>query len=1076
MPNRITPKFSPESPPPPKGGGESKITAATQKALCGTQFNALCSSSWSHTVVQQSDSKESVVARKILTPQEQKNCLEELFTQIETVTEIESSGSIDLELIDQLLTIESFSQNSLTQLNSKIEECDHTLPNETTQKLATLLLHIYTHLDNTQPFSREELVEIGTLTTPFIPYFESGRLFSDFISLLIITPKDRRAELIETATPYLRHTDQREIIEGIANILYQAKEDLSFEERQAIVRDAAICFDQCTEKPDDVPSYFPNILNCVNKLSKDRREIVKAISSSFSGESAGAKIFYVLSAIEPTTSLAQVKAMLSIYKGIKKTDDENDSLEILKNFFVSMVKLPEKDVGPIVDTSIKFLEIYGGCIQYSQGKLSDLATFITKVGQLPSEKRQFFAQEGGDNKHRIAASALAEKKSLKDLIHLSESVVLIPEEQVKDIVQAADQMRPIDGSPSIDRSSNFVQASLTLPAETRVSTVKTLIPFIKNPMQWDREGLEKLFALFTDLSQEETAAFIKPFKQVNTPWSLNKLTEVLTKNKELPADERGVVLSSALPYLDTVPFGLDSFMAVLTALKEIPQSNRAETINNLEPYKKTAEENHRPIQGELYAGLLTLVNKNRHVVSLLEMAAPQTEANLREIYDFFKEFKTEKIDVFHRLAKKLEPQFENERLELWGALYFSAGTLEHLTTLASNPDITQETIFTHFQNFLETSANQECVEELARIVTSVSDDDVLLWGLNFDHPLVQTAIATLAVAEQDGITNPYTIYKKHQERDLINFRPNPSVVAGEMVALDPAAFQKTSEQYNLTTSDLPEGVTETTWKDLCAPLLEHPKSEEEIVTLTGCSWDAIELSIKSPLMHSLLKSAPDQPLSILQAQFASVLWFLKEEGNEETIYKVIAGIQHCRGGKEEGIALTYNQLPPKYKIKKQVAQSGSPQENAAFEYLASFAQKYLLDQFSGTNALMKELIGKDNEISQAVHQALYLKNLIGKSVGLAHEIRFDPHTGVVYDSLLTKTPQEALEVFYKYVTPEAFAEALCQAAPPYETLSPIVSDPQSSWELEEEDDYSYRLTLAGARDLLLKAGYLSPSQ
>jgi len=93
------------------------------------------------------------------------------------------------------------------------------------------------------------------------------------------------------------------------------------------------------------------------------------------------------------------------------------------------------------------------------------------------------------------------------------------------------------------------------------------------------------------------------------------------------------------------------------------------------------------------------------------------------------------------------------------------------------------------------------------------------------------------------------------------------------------------------------------------------------------------------------------------------------------------------------------------------------------------AVKLFIDrQFSGTNDLMKELIGaKPDDKYDPTHNREYLKNLIGHLVGASQEISWDDYTGWISPRFIRRSRDEVLEIFFKHVTPEAMVKALMSA-------------------------------------------------
>lgn len=93
------------------------------------------------------------------------------------------------------------------------------------------------------------------------------------------------------------------------------------------------------------------------------------------------------------------------------------------------------------------------------------------------------------------------------------------------------------------------------------------------------------------------------------------------------------------------------------------------------------------------------------------------------------------------------------------------------------------------------------------------------------------------------------------------------------------------------------------------------------------------------------------------------------------------------------------------------------------QFIGQAIQKTLEAQFSGTNALMKELCGQ-SLITQGSHLQKYLRNLIGHLVGVSQNVSFDWYTGTLSDTLIEKDRGKVLKIFFRYVTPKLLCKEL----------------------------------------------------
>jgi len=129
-------------------------------------------------------------------------------------------------------------------------------------------------------------------------------------------------------------------------------------------------------------------------------------------------------------------------------------------------------------------------------------------------------------------------------------------------------------------------------------------------------------------------------------------------------------------------------------------------------------------------------------------------------------------------------------------------------------------------------------------------------------------------------------------------------------------------------------------------------------------------------------------------------------------------------------------------------------------------QKLITSQFSGTNALMKELT-KVDDIKQGSHLSIYLKNLIGHLVGVSQNVTFDRHTTVLYDELVVRDRDNVLALFFKYVTPEVMVNEITRVF--NDDSGEITAEAKSALKIFLPDDKFWNgtsLTKLGALELL----------
>jgi len=462
-----------------------------------------------------------------------------------------------------------------------------------------------------------------------------------------------------------------------------------------------------------------------------------------------------------------------------------------------------------------------------------------------------------------------------------------------------------------------------------------------------------------------------------------------------------------------------------------------------------------------------------------------------------------------------------------------------------------------FQRIAETLNNDEFLEEgedprkalldaLENKLSDIEDPDNLFiaqyiensrgkLGLHDEHPLMQQSIEIISIHSVEGEKNPFSLIRKL--RDLAKtpskFTPPSMEIDGTSLRIDMTGLKAMAQGTVVKREDLPKNVNRAAFENLINNLSEKvrndPEGAKKAFEPLGLTWRAFSAALNDPEQHlARMLDLSGEEVSDSEAKWRAVLssildkktdgrpgeWFTEQE---ESFVLNMMGIYNCSGGKNLGIAQTYETLELKYKYPvvmsvpmsvEEIEAGAQKRESIDFfkkfiednpgktsdempkaladyvnekdhrkergekfnpliqdisweedehykfdendidilitekgalslleaverdtnfepvkELIAQALKKVITDQFSGANELMKELTGTSN-FSQGVHQAIYLKNLIGALVGITNEITFDRYTGTLNDNLLNRDRDEVLKIFFKYITPKSFVSAL----------------------------------------------------
>ena len=321
-----------------------------------------------------------------------------------------------------------------------------------------------------------------------------------------------------------------------------------------------------------------------------------------------------------------------------------------------------------------------------------------------------------------------------------------------------------------------------------------------------------------------------------------------------------------------------------------------------------------------------------------------------------------------------------------------------------------------------------------------------------DLPLPQLALRMRILTEESNDTkNPFNLYAKLKgiaAEAVPVFKTPEQEIGGTAVSLDSAVFQaRANEQKKVAFADLPPGIGEDTlnrhFNALHARLsaMDAPgavAAAKYIQDANGISFAALRSNFtEDDMIRSLVgvQGAAGDPVPLSAARFFAIMKFISDQSDqiapgeilsprEDVLLKISASIQNCAAGKADGINKAYTCLLPRaYRYEEQAQAEGTINSGS---YLREAVQGELQAMLTVDNAMMRELTEAPGpgEIPQLSHQSLYLKNLIGRAIGIVHPLTFDDHSFTLFDPLVARSVDDTLSIFYKHFTPEVLIDAL----------------------------------------------------
>ncbi len=542
------------------------------------------------------------------------------------------------------------------------------------------------------------------------------------------------------------------------------------------------------------------------------------------------------------------------------------------------------------------------------------------------------------------------------------------------------------------------------------------------------------------------------------------LPPIIKEVASISIDERENVLKSASYFINNIPDYDHNGRVLSGIIRAIGKSDAQDYQNVVNYYKGILEKNS--------------TNHWEGVIGALEI----TPMFLHNVL----------LETWEKLRKIDPKQFKNIAASARQLLGY---------VIANEPDF-KETICDNWMKNLNSPKIGE-VQHLVDFILGNYED----LNLTEIDTVVQEAIRIGTLLETtDDPQNPFNFYKLLAKRrtevvELDKSQLPTETFDGTTVRLNQGYLKKLPEA-TILFKDLPK-YSKDFFKDMKSEigklLKENKDLGNEIEILTGFE-NKFGTSSYSSLMQSALGSnylsnlinikniSQDSVIMHNSAKMVAIVSYIESLDNkphkessfsvrQETFLKMLASIGGCYFGKDEGLSLYYNKLPETAKFKftdKPMAQ----------EFLESTIRHDVEDMFSGENTFFKELIGMQpyEKVKEVSHQSLYVKNLIGKDVGLVHSLKFDTHSQLFYKNLVDQPKRIVIKTFYKYLIPHVLINSVIRNANEelkqhnaslYATLSVLIDENhnEKSWYFSTSTG-EITLTHYGALQLLLKIGAL----
>jgi hypothetical protein len=198
---------------------------------------------------------------------------------------------------------------------------------------------------------------------------------------------------------------------------------------------------------------------------------------------------------------------------------------------------------------------------------------------------------------------------------------------------------------------------------------------------------------------------------------------------------------------------------------------------------------------------------------------------------------------------------------------------------------------------------------------------------------------------------------------------------------------------------------------------------QNIQTRIGLSFYQLKSNLTDVFFETSLsfasKKINDIPSYVVKL-FQIILWLEtldkqpKEEGElsffEQALIETSACICNCPEGKRFSISRVYRLLPSEFIKDHQSEILEDPLENFLYKFLFPFFEEKL-ENHDWIRGLLRT--NKIQKVHELPHHVLFVRNRIGKYLGLSQPVQFDPFSGVLIKKILRLTPLEMIEDFFK---------------------------------------------------------------
>ncbi len=307
-------------------------------------------------------------------------------------------------------------------------------------------------------------------------------------------------------------------------------------------------------------------------------------------------------------------------------------------------------------------------------------------------------------------------------------------------------------------------------------------------------------------------------------------------------------------------------------------------------------------------------------------------------------------------------------------------------------------------------------------------DDLLLYQIvNPGTPLFEKIIDVLSKNDPDTKNDPFhhvaLFVRLRNDRKPIEI--SPEVENGKQWNVQ--KLQQEAAPVIYTASDLQAfDVNSETLQALFEKVEAGPINHQHAQELYGKTFNELKDNLLKTNQSYVLQEFtereiqdPSQRIEAAHYQTYAILNAIGKEPREQQEVMLLSlsnCIGECVTGQKEGIATYFMGL--------HLVPKGS---GAGVSSFSKFSQQVIQQAMNATFKNTDFLKANGALIAQAPHQIFYLQNLLGKSVGYAHDVVYDPHADYIANDLRAKSEKSLGTSFFKFLTIKKVAKALTEA-------------------------------------------------